>query len=68
MKVTNWVRFALITVAAFIIAIAIINAKAIWDALKSFPLDWIISFLLGSVAMGIANIRPRSDESDGPDE
>ena len=57
MRIENWVRFILLSVSLLVIVLVIIYNNEIRNAIKVFPLDWIISFLLGAGVMFLANFE-----------
>ena len=69
MRVTSWVKFILLSVLVFIIVLAITYGSEIWNAIKAFPLDRLISYLLGAATMFLASFKFRArKQKDDTDE
>lgn len=65
----KWVKFLVITILIFAIALLIIYGAEVWDAIKAFPLDWVGSYLLGAITMIISGIQiNKKDDSSEEDE
>lgn len=57
MGVRNWVKFLVLSVLLFAFVLIIIYKSEIWKAITDFPLDWVISFLVGAGVMFLANFK-----------
>ena len=67
MRACNWVKFLVLTVLVFVIVLCIMNCGKILEAIIAFPLDWVISFIIGAGTMFLANskfFRNKDDRSD----
>ena len=65
----KWVKFLVITILIFAIALLIIYGAEVWDVIKAFPLDWVGSYLLGAITMIISGIQiNKKDDSSEEDE
>ena len=60
MRVTSWVKFILLSILVFIIVLVITYGSEILDAIKAFPLDWLISYLFGAATMFLASFKFRA--------
>ena len=59
MKIRNWAKFALLTLILFAAVLIFIYRAEILNAVIAFPIDWLVSFLLGAATMFVANLRLR---------
>ena len=66
MKVKNWAKFLVMSILVLVIFLAINYGSSIWNAIKTFPLDKPISFILGAVTMLLANsdLKKKKDDDD----
>lgn len=56
--------FTLIAIVTFIVTIAVVHSRQIWEAIKSFPIDWVISFFVGAFAMFIPSYLLGGQDSE----
>ena len=54
MKWQNMVKFVLLSVAVFLLTLGITHIAAIGNAIKAFPIDRLVSYLLGGLTMFLA--------------
>ena len=67
MRACNWVKFLVLTALVFFIVLCIMNCSKILEAIIAFPLDWVISFIIGAGTMFLANskfFRSKNDHSN----
>ena len=62
MKIRNWVKFIILSILVFVVVLCITYGLEIWNAILAFPLDRVISFILGAAAMFFANFRFRKSK------
>ena len=55
MKVKNWVAFIVLTILVFAVTLVATYSGEIMEAIKSFPVDRVVSFIAGAVIMFIAS-------------
>ena len=55
MKIKNWVAFIVLTVLVFAVTLVATYSGEIMEAIKSFPVDRVVSFIAGAVIMFIAS-------------
>lgn len=48
--------FAVFTLLIMVVLLILTNHEAIWEAIIRFPIDWIISYLVGAFTMYLAHI------------
>ena len=54
MKWQNMVKFVLLSVAVFLLTLGITHITEIGNAIKAFPIDWLVCYLLGGLTMFLA--------------
>ena len=57
MGLNNWVRFIILSVLMFALVLVITYSGEIWNAILAFPLDLVVSFLLGALVMFLSNFK-----------
>lgn len=55
MKIKNWVAFIVLTILVFAATLVATYSGEIMEAIKSFPVDRVVSFVAGAVIMFIAS-------------
>ena len=68
MKVKNWVKFILLSILVFATVLVITYGSQIWNAIKVFPMDRLISYILGAATMFLAGIKFREKEQKSDEE